>query len=117
MPKKLPSSAVPAGLPTPPILVGPEGGGSAGASTIEYDTTYDYISSVQENVAPRADMPGPWFITNFGPNTVYYGPTGVTSGNGTAIGSGAKSASISGVTQTFVICAPGNQSLIHITNS
>jgi hypothetical protein len=97
----------------------PDGGISPlAASDVTYDTTYDIASSAQLAVAPRGDLPGPWYLTNMGPNTVYLGPTGVTSGTGTAVGSGSKSAAIpvSG-TVTFVVCAPGNQSSFHITNS
>jgi hypothetical protein len=119
MSKKIPASSVPSGLPFPPVIVGPEGGGSYGSSTLTYDSTYDFATDVQLAIAPRADMRGPWYVTNMGPNTIYLGPSGVTSGNGTAVSSGSKSASVSAdnASATFVICAPGNKSTIHITNS
>lgn len=109
-----------AGVPRPPQLVDSSSGVLAtDSSNVNFDSTYDISTPVQLAIAPRADMPGPWYITNFGPSTVYLGPTGVTSGNGTAVGSGSKSAAISAgnAFTTFIVCAPGNQSLFHVTNS
>lgn len=122
MAKSLSQSAVKQAVtPAPGFAqqVAPEGGLLKGTADIDFDTTIDIAySSPQHAVAPRADLPGPWFITNLGPNTLYYGPSGVTSGTGTSVTSGSKSAAIpvSTVT-TFVVCASGQTTVFKITNS
>ena len=99
--------------------VAPEGGLLRGTADIDYDTTIDIAyAAPQHAVAPRADLPGPWFVTNLGPSTLYLGPSGVTSLTGTAVVSGAKSAAIAvSGTPTFVVCASGQTTVFKITNS
>jgi hypothetical protein len=102
----------------PPILNSAEGGlVSEPGGCFDVDSTYDFASSVQLQIAPRADSPGPWYLHNLGSNTVYYGPTGVTSATGTAVTSGNKSASISGSVSTFVVCAAGQTSTVWVSTS
>lgn len=120
MSRSVQRTSLPAGVPAPPMLVESSGGGPVPApgGSVSYDPTYDYASPVQSAIAPRSDMKGPWFINNLGPNTVYYGPSGVTSATGTAVGSGAKSAALPvSDTPVFIVCAAGNQALFRITNN
>lgn len=115
-------SLAPTSLPTSnrPAVVNSTAGGvlKTMAGSFDTDSTSDFATSVQTQVAPRADLPGPWFITNLGPNTLYYGPSGVTSGNGTSVAAGSKSASIPATNtfSTFVVTAPGNTTTFQITN-
>ena len=116
------TSAVKSAVAPPPGFpqqVAPEGGLRPGSADIDYDTTIDIAyASPQHCIAPRADMPGPWFITNLGPNVIYYGPSGVTSATGTSVAVGAKSAAIPlGTSNVFVVCAATQTSVFKMTNS
>lgn len=116
------TSAVKTAVTPPPGFpqqVAPEGGLRPGTADIDYDTTIDIAyAAPQHAIAPRADLPGPWFVTNLGPNTLYYGPSGVTSLTGTSVVSGAKSAAIPlGTSTVFVVCASAQTTVFKITNS
>lgn len=105
--------------PAVPVYAAPEGGLLKGQADRDADSTVGVAESgTQSAVAPRADMPGPWFVTNLGPNTLYLGPSGVTSSTGTPVSSGAKSAAIAATAgfTTFAICASGQVSLFQVTN-
>ncbi len=109
MTKSLASTSLPTSAR--PAVVNSTAGGvlKTLAGGIETDSTSDYATTSQTQVAPRADMPGPWYIKNLGPNTLYYGPSGVTSSNGTSVAAGAKSAAIptTNTFSTFVVTASG----------
>jgi hypothetical protein len=110
MTKSQAATSVPSGVARPAVVNNTAGGVlNTLAGSIETDPTSDYATTVQMQVAPRADMPGPWYIVNLGPNTLYYGPSGVTSGNGTSVAAGAKSAAIAPTNgfSTFVVTASG----------
>lgn len=117
---------MPIKLPTPtialPIISAPEGGGVVGAVT-DYDTSVGIVMGTQAIcVAPRADISSAlnngWFLNNVGPNTLYYGPSGVTSGTGTAVAAGSKSALIplTNTYSTFVVCAASQTAGFIVTN-
>lgn len=119
MTKSQAPTSVPSGVARPAVVNSTAGGVlKTLAGSIETDPTCDFATSVQMQVAPRADMSGPWYIVNLGPNTLYYGPTGVTSGTGTSVASGAKSAAISvaNAFSTFVVTAPGNTTTFQMVN-
>lgn len=119
MTKSSASTSLPTSVARPAVVNSTAGGVlKTLAGGIETDSTCDYATAVQTQVAPRADMPGPWYIVNLGPNTLYFGPTGVTSGTGTSVASGAKSAAIATANafSTFVVTAPGNTTTFQIVN-
>lgn len=119
MTKSQASTSVPSGAARPAVVNSTAGGVlKTLTGGLETDSASDYATSVQTQVAPRADMPGPWYIVNLGPNTLYYGPSGVTSGTGTSISSGAKSAVIpaSNTFSTFAVTAPGNTTTFQMVN-
>ncbi len=118
MTKSVTPGNIPSGSARPPVVNSTAGGAlKTLAGSFEFDPTFDFASTTQTQVAPRADLPGPWFINNLGPNTLYYGPTGVTSGTGISVASGSKSAAIAATNSfsTFVVTASGTTTF-QITN-